>query len=130
DRRVFATPNTIPLAGGQLALTNTGETETMTGPKAGVTVSGGGLSRGLQVDGGVTASLSGMTITGGKAPGTFGAGGGVNNLGTLTLTNCTVSGNATGTFGSGGGVNNSGSLTLGGCSVSGNSAYAGCGLSN
>ena len=66
DPTVFATPQTITLTGSQLELSNTSETETITGPAAGVTVSGGGLSRVFQVDAGVTASISGLTITGGK----------------------------------------------------------------
>ena len=67
DNAVFATPQTITLTGIQLELSNTGGTETITGPAAGVTVSGGGLSRVFQVDAGVTASISGLTITGGNA---------------------------------------------------------------
>src|SRR5207253_1659024 len=90
---------------GQLELTGTTGTETITGPAAGVTVSGGGLSRVFQVDGLVTASISGLTITGGKSAAY--SGGGVNNAGTLALVNCTVSGNS-----SGGGIANSGMLTL------------------
>ena len=66
DKTVFKTPQTITLTGTQLELSDTTGTETITGPKAGVTVSGGGLSRVFQVDGGVTASLSGLTITGGS----------------------------------------------------------------
>ena len=93
DKKVFTTPQTITLTGGQLELSNTSETETITGPKAGVTVNGGGLSRVFQVDGLVTASLSGLTITGGKSAS---YGGGVYNYGSLTLTNCTVSGNSAG----------------------------------
>ena len=62
-----------------------------------MTVSGGGLSRVFQVDAGVTASISGLTITGGNVGysgyGT-GSGGGLANFGTTTLTNCTVSGNS------------------------------------
>ena len=92
DKTVFKTPQTITLTGTQLELSDTTGTETITGPKAGVTVSGGGLSRVFQVDGGVTASISGLTITGGK---TTGNGGGLyNDRGTATLTNCTVSGNS------------------------------------
>ena len=65
DPTVFATPQTITLTGSQLELSNTTGTETITGPAAGVTVSGGGTSRVFQVDAGVTASISGLTITGG-----------------------------------------------------------------
>ena len=89
---MFNTPQTITLNGTQLELSDTTGTETITGPAAGVTVSGGGKSRVFQVDSGVTASISGMTITGGK---TTGNGGGLsNNGGNVTLTNCTVSGNS------------------------------------
>ena len=92
DKTVFKTPQTINLTGGQLELSDTTGTETITGPKAGVTVNAGELSRVFQVDAGVTASISGMTITGGndrrqrRRPAQHG--------GTLTLTNCTVSGNS------------------------------------
>ena len=50
DSTVFSTPQTISLAGTQLELSDTTGTETITGPAAGVTVSGGGLSRVFQVD--------------------------------------------------------------------------------
>ncbi len=97
---------------------------TITGPAAGVTVSGGKLSRVLQVDAGVTASLSKLTLTGGSA----GTGGGLSNAGTAKLTNCTVSGNSatsTSTAYGGGIYNSSGStLTLTNCTVSGNSVSA------
>ena len=66
DKTVFKTPQTIALTGTQLELSDTTGTETITGPKAGVTVSGGPQSRVFQVDGGVTASISGLTITGGN----------------------------------------------------------------
>ena len=50
DSTVFSTPQTITLTGGQLELSDTTGTETITGPAAGVTVSGGGQSRVFQVD--------------------------------------------------------------------------------
>jgi len=118
NQAVFAHAQTINLIGGQLELSNATEKETITGPNAGVTVNAGGLSRVFQVDGSVAASISGMTITGGNS---VGNGGGVDNLGTLTLTNCTVSGNSAGNRG-GGVLNNSGSLALTNCTVSDNSA--------
>ena len=118
DSTVFNTPQTITLTGGQLELSNTSGTETITGPAAGVTVSGGGLSRVFQVDANVTASISGLTITEGSVsgerrwPGQLRRhdhadrlhhqrqlrrnGGGLftDGYGTTTLTNCTVSGNS------------------------------------
>ena len=45
DPTVFATPQTILLTGGQLELTDTTGTETITGPAAGVTISGNNTSR-------------------------------------------------------------------------------------
>ena len=123
DPTVFASPQTITLTGGQLELSDTSGTETIAGPAAGVTISGGGNSRVFQVDSGVTAALSGLTITGGS---TSGDGGGLDNLGTVTLTDCTISGNFAGS--SGGGVDNLGTATLTDCTISGNSAGLGGGL--
>ena len=74
DSDVFATPQTITLGGSQLELGDTSGTETITGPSAGVTVSGAGLSRVFEVDVNVTASISGLTIIEGTVSGT-GAGG-------------------------------------------------------
>ena len=120
---IFAGHQTITLSAGQLELSNTTGTETITGPAAGVTVSANGLSRVFQVDAGVTASITGLTITGGNSSG---GGGGVLNYGTLSLTNCTVSGNSA-SGGNGGGVaNDTGAkLTMTNCTVSGNSATFG-----
>ena len=125
DSTVFNSALTINLTSGELELKETSGTETITGPAAGVTVSGGGLSRVFQVDLNVTASLSGLTITGGSASG---AGAGLANVGgSTTLTNCTISGNSAA---SGGGLYtyNSGTTTLTGCTVSGNTAVNGGGL--
>ena len=65
---LFNTPQTITLTGTQLELSNKSGTETIQGPAAGVTVSGNNASRVFQVDSGVTASISGLTITGGGTP--------------------------------------------------------------
>ena len=101
---------------------------TITGPAAGVTVSGNNASRVFQVDPSVTASISGLTITGGN---TTGSGGGLYNGGTTTLTNCTVSGNSATSYGGyGGGLYNGGTLTMTNCTVSGNSASYGGGVSS
>ncbi len=62
-----------------------------------MTISGGNASRVFQVDEGVTATITGLTISGGRA---VGNGGGVSNSGTLTMTDCTVSGN-TAVYGAG-----------------------------
>ena len=130
DPTVFSTPQAITLSGGQLELEDTGGAQTITGPDAAVTISGGGKSRVFQVDGGVTASISGLTISGGSPA--SGAGGGLANGGTVTLTDCTLSGNTA--FTSGGGLSNVGTATLTGCTLSGNYVHAvgggGGGVSN
>src|SRR5262249_36859087 len=98
DPTAHPTPQTITLGGTQLDLSITTWTETITRSVAGVTDNGGGLSRVFQVEKLVTASISGLTITGGDAHSSYG--GGVNNYGSLTLTDCTVSGNSA-AFGAG-----------------------------
>ncbi len=108
------------MPGTQLELSNTLEPETIAGPAAGVIVSGGGLSRVFQVDGGVTASISGMTITGGSAGGGLSGGGLYNDGGTVTLTDCTLSGNSAG-YGGGGLFSRFGTTTLTDCTITSNS---------
>jgi len=125
DSKVFGLPQTITLTGTQLELSNTSETETITGPNKGVTVSAAGLSRVFQVDALVTASISGLTITGGT---TTANGGGLANFGTTTLNNCTISGNSATSYG--GGLYNGGTLKMTNCTVSGNSAATGGGVDN
>jgi hypothetical protein len=73
DKKVFRTPQTINLdpALGQLELSDQTGTETITGPKAGVTVNGNYTTAGpansvFKIDPGVTATLSGLTIMGGN----------------------------------------------------------------
>ena len=115
-------------------------TITGTGP-ATQAVSGGDAVRDLSVTAGATVAISGLTIEDGLAPPGSGSclclgdvGGGVDNVGTLSLTNDVVSGNATangvndvtsvnnlgGFAGSGGGIFNGGTLTMTGTTVSGN----------
>ncbi len=118
DKTVFETPQTIDLTGSQLELSDTSGKKTITGPTAGVTLSAGGNSRVFQVDSGVTASVSGLTITGGSASN----GGGLANYGgNLTLTNCTLSGDSA-SYGGGVASTGGGTLTLTNCTVSGNTA--------
>src|SRR5262249_18546062 len=69
----------------------------------------------------VTASISGVTITGGSTG--YAPGAGLYTLGTTSLTNCTISGNSGfASLASGSYSNPGGSLTLTNCTVSGNSA--------
>jgi hypothetical protein len=68
----------------------------------------------------VIATISGLTIANGNAPGTNG--GGIYNTATLTLTNSSVIGNGA-DFSNGGGIFNDGvSLTLTNSTISGNTA--------
>ncbi len=122
----FTSPESITLGGSALVLTDTGGTQTITGPLGGVTISGGNLSRVFEVASGVVASFSGLTISGGK---TSQNGGGLyNDLGMVSLSNCTISGNSAGY---GGGLYNSGTMILTDCTISGNSAqFAAAGLGN
>jgi len=109
---------TITLTTGQLEIASN---LAIVGPGAGsLTVSGNMQIRVFQVDAGVTASIWGLTITGGRAPtggmgvngdagnrtagpgGAGGNGGGIYNLGSLSLANDVVSGNSAGAGGGGG----------------------------
>jgi CSLREA domain-containing protein len=89
-----------------------------------ITVSGGGGTRVFKINSGKTVTLTGFTVTGGSV---VGSGGGIlNDHGTLTLNNMTISGNA---GSEGGGVyvdGNSGSasLTVTNSTISGNTATA------
>lgn len=117
---------------------------------------GEGKSRVLEIAPGANVRLSGLTIRGGRAPNgtsegadpTFGGpgrsgghGGGIHNLGNLTLYRCIVEGNRAGEGGrpansflqsyiagpggSGGGIFNQGELTLEECLIRNNSAGRG-----
>jgi hypothetical protein len=81
---------------------------------------------------GATLNLKSVAITGssagkGGANGTGGNGGGIRNVGTLNLTNSTLSANTAGdgfnnNGGNGGGIYNSGTMTLTNTTISGNNA--------
>src|SRR5439155_13131903 len=109
---------------------------TITGPAAGVTVDGNNASRVFQIDSGTASSpavaLSGMTIANGVVSGDNG-GGILNNHGTLTLTNCTLSGNRAffggGIYNDGSGGGNA-SLTVANCTFSVNDGFGGGGIGN
>ncbi|HLJ10944.1 MAG TPA: choice-of-anchor Q domain-containing protein [Planctomycetaceae bacterium] len=136
DSNVFpanaAGPTTIVLSGGTpLELSDKSGATTINGPGASqVAVSGANLSTVLVVDSGVTATIDGLTITGGKGSINLGGGqtaaGGIENNGTLAVENSVISGNAGGTFG--GGIYNNNVITIIGCTFTGNSAQFGGGL--
>ena len=94
------------------------------GPGQGtLSVSGDGNSRVFEIASGVAATLSGITIAGGKVNN----GGGISNFGSLTINASTISGNSA-TYG--GGFSNFGTLTMDASTVSGNSADNGGGILN
>ena len=129
DPTVFASPQTITVA-STLELSETAGPEVIEGPGAKlVTVSGNNAVRVFEVDSGVTAAISGLIILGGSI--SDGSGGGIDNSGTLSITNSTFSGNSAhggalgGGYPSGGGLNNSGTLSISNSTFSGNSANGG-----
>ena len=110
---IILPPNTYLLTLAN-ELTITGDL-TITGGEASTTIIDGNKSlrfnKGLlTISVGTTVNLTGMTISNSAFCG-------INNSGTLTLVNSTVSGN---TGGKGGGINNSGTLTLVNSTASGN----------
>lgn len=138
DRTVFATARTITLSStlGTLDLAETAGPEVIDGSAVGVAVSGVRAVGVFQVDAGVTATMSGLTITGGAAS----SGAGVMNAGILSIWSCTIRDNtATGQSirdpggsyhgrpGLGGGIDNSGTLSVADSTFSGNSASGGFG---
>jgi hypothetical protein len=115
DPSVFATPQTITLT-STLELSESDGPEMIQGPGSGLlTISGGNAVGVFLVDGGVTASIAGVTISGGTAS----SGAGVDNNGTLTLSNSVISSNTA--SGSGGGLYNVGTTTVSGCTFAGDS---------
>lgn len=119
---------TIHLTSGQLELSDTFDNTQIVGPGAQViTISGGGATRILQVDAGVTAGISGLTITGGSA--SLGSGGGIEDSGTLTLELSAISGNSAPKGGGGIDVATGASLALLNSTISNNIANFGGGIS-
>jgi len=97
-------------------------------------VSGGNTGSVFTINGGVSATITSLTITDGAAQASSNtSGGGVLNNGTLTIVNSTVNGNTASngpTGNDGGGIFNTGSLTVINSTISGNTAGAGGGIFN
>jgi hypothetical protein len=126
---------TITLNGSELTLDDTSGTLTIAGPGANLlTISGNHASTVFQVDRGSTATIDGVTITGGLTTqqNNYGygyglGGGGIQDLGTLKITDSTISGNAAtyqnDGYGYGGAIDAYGAaLIIQGCTISSNSA--------
>ncbi len=136
DPSVFtsSSPQTIAL-GATLVLSETTGPEVIDGPGAELaTVSGGGTVTVFQIDSGVTATITGLTVSEGSSTGD---GGGIDNSGTLTISDSSVANNqVTGFSGNGGGIYNGGTLTISDSSVTNNQAaesyfyYGGGGIYN
>ncbi|MCI0684641.1 MAG: CSLREA domain-containing protein [Gemmataceae bacterium] len=115
----------ITLTTGQLTVS---DDLSITGPAAGVTISGNNASRIFNVNDGSAALIDveivGLTLTGGNG-GVDGAGGGaILNRENLTLINCTLSNSNTGieALFVGGGMYNFGTATLTNCILTNNSS--------
>lgn len=107
---IFALPQAIVLRGGPLVLNNTTTAESIIGTGAtSLLISGDSTFRVFEVRSGTTATLSGLTVTGGRDDGANG--GGIVNAGTLTIVNSAISGNSSST-GGGGIYNGYGTLTI------------------
>ena len=89
-----------------------------------VTISGNNAVGVFQVDLGVTATIFGLSITGGNAY----QGGGISDSGTLTVEDCVIEENIASEFG--GGIVNSGPgrLMISGCDIESNSGVHGGGV--
>jgi hypothetical protein len=101
---------------------------TINGPGAGVVaLNGSNQARLFGIASGANATIKGLTIKNGLTSSTDPNGGGIANVGTLTLEKVTVSGNSA--TGNAGGIYNSTSatLTIDNSTFSTNSACAGCG---
>ena len=122
---LFDSPQTINLSGKQLTLSGPARI-TITGPGENLlTVSGNNSSRVFRITSGASASLSGLTITGGSVNGN---GGGVENTGgKLVLKNVVLTGNSARR---GGGLFNDGATILSDVVTNGNTARVGSGLAS
>jgi CSLREA domain-containing protein len=121
DTITFSAKGTINLTS---ALPNIVESLTITGPGVNsltVRRDTGGDYRIFNISSG-SVSISNLTINNGKAS----TGGGIQNTGTLSLTNCMISGNTVSD--NGGGILSSGPLTITNSSIVSNSASVGGGM--
>ncbi|MBI1761527.1 MAG: putative Ig domain-containing protein [Acidobacteria bacterium] len=123
-----AAPRTIALTSGEIVLSKNLTLAGLGNPN----ISGNNTSRVFSINPSVTASLNGLTVSGGNGVGSAnsGQGGGILNRSTLTLTNCYLTGNTAST---GGGIANRGSLTILNSTIANNAANgsdAGGGIEN
>ena len=150
DEIIFGVTGTINLAGTELTIANSGKL-TIKGPGADqLAINGNNLSRVFFVDG-ATAEIDGVTIGNGNAgvnnngggirnrqgvltlrnstvrENTAFWGGGIENIGVLTIVNSEIIGNTAAGWQGGGGIYNTATVTISNSTVSGNNASAGHG---
>jgi CSLREA domain-containing protein len=119
DTIQFSVTGTIKLADTLPEITDS--QLTINGPASpGITISGGGKVQVMQVASGATLNFKNATVAEGNRTFSGSSGGGIENEGTLTVTNSTFSGNSV-DF-TGGGIENGGALTIINSTFSGNSA--------
>ncbi len=133
DAGVFASPQIITLAGGELDIVNDA-TLFINGPGSGLlTINGNNQSRVFTIQPVANVAISGVTISGGNGAGATdtGSGGGIYNSGTLSISNAAISGNSA-TGSSGGGIRNTnvGSLAVSNSIIFGNATNFGAGIFN
>ena len=125
DPTVFATPKTIALTGTLNLDTTTGESIIIDGPAAPLTIQIGELLQcpDFLVYANTIATIQNLTISTSNInlPGLRGDGGiKINQGGTLTVSDCTISGNSVGFSTGGGGIANDGMLSVLNSTISGN----------
>ncbi|WP_293354559.1 MULTISPECIES: right-handed parallel beta-helix repeat-containing protein [unclassified Microcoleus] len=135
DRSLFSTPQIITLQLGELDIIHSldiiAPQDTLTGRPL-VTVSGNNASRVFKIQSGAAVTLAGLIVESGRV--TSKNGGGIENLGKLTLDSSIVRNNsALNSSGSlhnteGGGIDSTGDLTVNNSSITGNSAHSGSGI--
>jgi len=116
---------TITLTSGELAIS---KNLTINGPGANLlTISGNNASRIFNIQTGMTAAISGLTVSNGNSASD---GGGIVNQGTLTLSASAITNSSS--TGSGGGMVNVGgsTMTISGSTLTGNTAPIGAGVAN
>lgn len=127
DATVFASHQMITLVERELELRGNTEPITIAGPAAGLTLSGNGVSRILRVDGGVTASVTGITFAYAQSNYDYNGGGAIINSGNLTITGSSITGNIAPV---GGAIENLGNLLVRNSNISSNSSDSAGGIDN
>ena len=124
----FSVSGTITLGSALPAIANSSPNGSLTidGSGQSITVDGASTFQILTVNSGATLTVENLIMSDGSAT----LGGGIENEGTLTVSNCTFSGDIGTDGGDGGAIYNTGVLTVTNSTFSGNSAGSGGALDN